>query len=287
MAKIELDKYYTPKEISKHCIEKTFEILKGEEISEIIEPSAGDGSFSNQIENCIAYDIKPEGENIIEQDFLTLDLSYKKGRLFIGNPPFGTINNLATYFLEKTMKNGDYVSFILPRLYGVKDSLYVNFQPHRFSFNLIYSENLNSEYSGINVKTCLCIFKRVCKNELYYPKDNYQLDGIKINEWRDKNLEISNYDFGICSWGKNNIGKECFKVDDYAHTIWFRLKHKSLVEKVKNLMTDNEKIVSFLEKKNTSLISLTKIDARQLIYENIPELRKKDNSVDLIATDPP
>ena len=69
MAKIDLDKYYTLPEISKYCIEKTFEILKGEEISEIIEPSAGAGSFSNQIENCIAYDIKPEGENIIEQDF--------------------------------------------------------------------------------------------------------------------------------------------------------------------------------------------------------------------------
>lgn len=30
MAKIELDKYYTLPEISKYCIEKTFEILKGE-----------------------------------------------------------------------------------------------------------------------------------------------------------------------------------------------------------------------------------------------------------------
>ena len=114
MAKIKLDKYYTPLEISKYCIEKTFEILKGEEISEIIEPSAGAGSFSNQIENCIAYDIKHEGENIIEQDFLTLDLSYKKGRMFIGNPPFGPGSNLARKFLIKCAKLGDYISFILP-----------------------------------------------------------------------------------------------------------------------------------------------------------------------------
>lgn len=33
--KIDLDKHYTPKEISKYCIEKTFEILKGEWVSEV------------------------------------------------------------------------------------------------------------------------------------------------------------------------------------------------------------------------------------------------------------
>ena len=182
MAKIKLDKYYTTQEISKYCIEKTFEILKGEEISEIIEPSAGVGSFSNQIENCIAYDIKPEGENIIEQDFLTLDLSYKKGRMFIGNPPFGPGSNLARKFLIKCAKLGDYISFILPLSFGKKDEVY--FKPCRYSFNLIYSEVLDSEYSGIKVKTCLCIFKRVKQEEIYKP-NLYELDGIEIFEWRN------------------------------------------------------------------------------------------------------
>lgn len=272
MAKIELDKYYTLPEISKYCIEKTFEILKGEEISEIIEPSAGTGSFSNQIENCIAYDIKPEGENIIEQDFLTLDLSYKKGRMFIGNPPFGRGSNLAKKFLIKCAKLGDYISFILPLSFGKKDEVY--FKPCRYSFNLIYSEVLDSKYSGIKVKTCLCIFKRVKQEEIYKP-NSYELDGIEIFEWRNT-FNFEECDFGICKWGYS-ICKECFKIDDYAQTVWFKLENKSLVEKVKNLMTDREFILSILKTHNISVPLLSKIGIRKIIYENIPELRKKDN----------
>jgi predicted RNA methylase len=68
-AKINLDKYYTPVELAKYCIDKTYEIIGKENITEIIEPSAGNGSFSLQIPNCIAYDIEPEHESIIKQDF--------------------------------------------------------------------------------------------------------------------------------------------------------------------------------------------------------------------------
>ena len=76
--------------MAKYCIDKTYEIIGQDNISEIIEPSAGNGSFSNQL-NCIAYDIEPENNEIIKQDYLTLGLEYKKGRLIISNPPFGRI----------------------------------------------------------------------------------------------------------------------------------------------------------------------------------------------------
>ena len=88
MAKIINDKYYTPIDLAKYCIDKTYEIIGKENITEIIEPSAGNGSFSNQL-NCIAYDIEPECDGIIKQDFLTTELEYNKGRLIIGNPPLG------------------------------------------------------------------------------------------------------------------------------------------------------------------------------------------------------
>ena len=92
MAKIVNDKYYTPKDLAKRLIDKTYEIIGEENISETIEPSAGSGSFSDQIYHnvCFAYDIEPEAEGIIKQDFLTLDCGYLEGRLTIGNPPFGT-----------------------------------------------------------------------------------------------------------------------------------------------------------------------------------------------------
>ena len=56
--KLHLDKYYTPKELAKYCINKTYEVIGKENITEIIEPSAGSGSFSLQIPNCMGKDIK-------------------------------------------------------------------------------------------------------------------------------------------------------------------------------------------------------------------------------------
>src|SRR5699024_6806355 len=100
-SKLENDKYYTPAEIAKKCIDETYEVIEKDKITEIIEPSAGNGSFSKQIESCIAYDIEPEHEGIIKQDFLKLDLSYKRGRLIIGNPPFGSRNNMSLQFFKK------------------------------------------------------------------------------------------------------------------------------------------------------------------------------------------
>jgi hypothetical protein len=68
--KIPLDKYYTPIELSKYCINKTFEIIGKENIIEIVEPSAGNGSFSNQIENCIVYDFMLLFKDLIKKLFL-------------------------------------------------------------------------------------------------------------------------------------------------------------------------------------------------------------------------
>ena len=133
MAKINLDKYYTSKELAKHCIDVVNRL--GLEITETIEPSAGNGSFSLQIPNCIAYDLEPEHESIIQQDFLKLELSYKKGRLFIGNPPFGTRNTLSVKFFKKAITMGDAIAFILPA------SQYQNNQ-QMYEFDLIHSEML-------------------------------------------------------------------------------------------------------------------------------------------------
>lgn len=62
--RIEKDKYYTPIEIAKRCFDKTIEIIGYNNITEIIEPSAGDGSFSSLWPFCIAYDIEPEHPDI-------------------------------------------------------------------------------------------------------------------------------------------------------------------------------------------------------------------------------
>ena len=65
-----LDKFYTQKNIALDCINFIDNINL---FDCIIEPSAGDGSFSKQIPNCLAYDIQPEGDNIQQADWLLLD----------------------------------------------------------------------------------------------------------------------------------------------------------------------------------------------------------------------
>lgn len=62
------DKFYTKPEIAKWLIN---ELKIKKSFTTIIEPSAGNGSFSQFLPNCIALDIAPEAENIIQQDFLT------------------------------------------------------------------------------------------------------------------------------------------------------------------------------------------------------------------------
>ena len=66
-----LDKFYTIPSIVELCINKVNEKYKLTNFDLIIEPSAGNGSFLLQLpnENCIGFDISPENDKIIKQDF--------------------------------------------------------------------------------------------------------------------------------------------------------------------------------------------------------------------------
>ena len=106
-----LDKFYTKPEIAKKCIELVPNI---EEYDLIIEPSAGNGSFSKQLK-CIAYDIEPEDETIIKQDWFLVTKPSAKKILVIGNPPFGMRSSLAKEFIKHAIKIGaETIAFILP-----------------------------------------------------------------------------------------------------------------------------------------------------------------------------
>tara|TARA_R110002012_G_C11477000_1_gene594612 strand:+ start:66 stop:824 length:759 start_codon:yes stop_codon:yes gene_type:complete len=193
---IELDKFYTPKETAKKCIDIFWNTFF--DVTEIIEPSAGSGSFSLQIPNCIAYDLEPEHESIIKQDFLKLDLPYKQGRAFIGNPPFGYTNNLSRSFYKHACKMADMIAFILPiGLLNNTDSLY--------EFDLVKSFDLGIiEYSGYKVHCCFNLYHRP-KNGKLNKKPNYKLNWIDISRDDEKRYKNFDYDFAICRRG--NIGK--------------------------------------------------------------------------------
>ena len=197
---IDLDKFYTPQETATKCINLFWDTFS--EVSEIIEPSAGNGSFSLQIPNCIAYDIEPEHESIIKQDFLKLDLLYKKGRAIIGNPPFGDRNNLARSFYKKACGISDMIGFILPiSQLNNEDSLYL--------FDLVKSVDLGVlEYSGIKVYCCFNLYRRP-KNGKLNKKPKLKSNLFTLLRTGDGLFEETQADFMFCKRG--SAGKEIFE----------------------------------------------------------------------------
>ena len=105
------DKYYVKPEIAK----KLISLVDKERFEHIIEPSAGNGSFSLQLD-CEAYDIKPEHPSIIEANFFDLSFDYNRGKtLIIGGPPYGIKGSNAINFFNHSKKFADTIAFILPK----------------------------------------------------------------------------------------------------------------------------------------------------------------------------
>ena len=260
MAKIINDKYYTSKELAKYCIDKTYEIIGEENIKEIIEPSAGSGSFSKQIPNCIAYDLEPDGEGIIKQNFLELNLDYKKGRLFIGNPPYGARNTLSVSFYKKAIQLGDYISFILP-------ISQLNNNQQMYEFDLIYSEDLGKQkYTDRDVHCCFNIYKRPAYG--FNNKPNHKLKDLEIIEVRLKNKNVDDYDLRICAWGAA-VGKEVEYNNQYAKEFCFKIHNN----KIKNKIINTIKNANWCEIYNmTTTPNLLQWQVYKYIKEQISEI---------------
>jgi len=226
--KIDLDKYYTDENLAKQCISTFWNNCF--EVTEIIEPSAGGGAFSLQIPNCIAYDIEPEHESIIKQDFLKLDLPYKQGRLFIGNPPFGTRNTLSVKFYKHAAKMGDMIAFILPV------SQYNNNQ-QMYEFDLVHSEVLPIiEYSGRKLLCCFNIYHRPKNGEINTKPIDYKLIDVTVTEYRRGGTypKPTKYDFGMCAWG--NLGKQVDYVGQFAQENYIVVNNAKFKEQILDLM---------------------------------------------------
>jgi predicted RNA methylase len=228
--KLPLDKYYTPIETTKYCINKTIEILKEKncKIDSFLEPSAGQGVFVDYLrifnKKIIAIDIEPEKEGIVKANFLEYPLEYEPNRLIIGNPPFGTRLNLAKKFFKKSILLGDYISFILP-------ISQLNNSEFMYEFDLLYSENLGKVTFSDNkkVKCCLNIYIRP-QNGLNEKKIN-KLKDVEIVRQDSKKFKKFECDIRICFWG-NAIGKILKDGEKYAHEYKIKIHNDSLKEKI-------------------------------------------------------
>jgi len=105
------DKFYTSEIIVNKCINLIKEQINIKSDDLCIEPSAGNGAFINNIKklcnNYKFYDLEPENNEIIKQDYLEYDYKILNKKLYnkihiIGNPPFGRQSSLAIKFIKKS-----------------------------------------------------------------------------------------------------------------------------------------------------------------------------------------
>jgi hypothetical protein len=168
---INLDKFYTNKDIIDVCYDAINTHLNIDKKELIIEPSAGNGAFINAIKklsnNHRFYDIKPENDEIIKKDFLDLHFEDCNKCHIIGNPPFGNKSSKAIAFIKHSTNilMAKSVSFILPISFK-KASLQKSFPPN---YHLIYQTVLapNSfTHFGVpkNIKTVFQIW--IMKNRV-------------------------------------------------------------------------------------------------------------------------
>lgn len=262
MAKIELDKYYTPTHLAKYCIDKTFEVIGNENITDVIEPSAGNGSFSNQI-RCTAYDIKPEHEGIVEQDYLKLEIDYKQGRLTIGNPPYGRCMNLAQKFYKKSVEIGDYIAFILP-------ISQLNNTQSMFEFDLIHSEDLGRQfYSGVELHCCFNIYKRPANG--LNKQQRTKLKDIKIVRQDSKHYsEITDYDIRMCYWGNGSAGKLLKEGETYSAEYKIIVNNKELLDEIIKVLNE---VDWFEETNQIAMLKIQQFHIHSLLKRKIPNIK--------------
>ena len=227
---IDMDKYYTPLPTATYCIARTRKALRGCVVSEVIEPSAGNGAFSCQLPNCLAYDIAPEHPAIKQRDYLKHEWEYKPGRLIIGNPPFGSRSALAIQFFKQSVRIADYISFILP-------AAFYNNTQRCYEFDLVHSELLPTiTYSGRNVSTCLNIYRRPAHG--LNAKPDYTVPGLHITEIKKCLGQVppTYYDMGIIAWGTPLGGPE--RVDNPHAKSFYITVERDDKERVLELIRD-------------------------------------------------
>ena len=264
MAKIELDKYYTPPDLAEYIVNKTKEIIGEENITEYLEPSAGAGVFLDYLDKpYLAYDIEPEDNRIIKQDFLNLKLEYKKGRCVIGNPPFGRCLSLAQKFFKKSITGSDYVSFILP-------ISQLNNTNSLFEFDLVYSENLGKRiYTDRELSCCFNIYKRPTSGRFNKRAQN-KLKDLTIIRQDSKNYKQEKYDLRMCYWGDGTAGKiledhESYSAEYKIQIHNYKLKHKII-----------EVLSTFNWKEYLNCIAMRKIQQFHIVdilKKQIPEIQ--------------
>lgn len=164
-----LDKFYTNPDIADKCIATVGNMYDWNLWGMVIEPSAGNGSFYTRIpvsnDKKIGYDIAPEHDDIVCQDFFNLtEIGTNVPILVIGNPPFGRVSSLAIKFFNHAAEicsvQGSVIAFIIPRTFrrpSVQNRLHT-------AYHLVWDEDIPTSPCSFTpnmaVKCCFQIWER-------------------------------------------------------------------------------------------------------------------------------
>jgi hypothetical protein len=231
-----MDKYYTKPYIVSECIAKIKEYITIDSNDLIIEPSAGNGAFITEIKTISNqykfYDLYPENNQIIKQDYLKLNISHDKKIHIIGNPPFGRQSSLAKQFIKKSCMIGDSISFILPKSFK-KDSMKKCFN---MNFHLIYEKDIDDNgflVNGVdnNVPCVFQIWEK--KIEMRDAVVNVEPNGFIFTK-KSSGPDISFRRIGVYA-GK--IDKTIIGKSDESHYYIKFTNNKSVMENIEKLKT--------------------------------------------------
>lgn len=216
--------------------------------------------------NTLAYDIEPEDNRIVREDYLELALEYKKGRCIIGNPPFGRGNSLSMAFYKRSIKIADYIAFIMP-------ISQLNNNVQLYDFDLIYSEDLGSKtYSNVELHCCFNVYKIPCNGKLN-KKPNYKLKDINIVEYRRDGRAINippNYDYAMGSFGAGCVGKPIYNSGQYALECYFYINNERLKDSMLEILKNSD--WKSLSKGISGTYRLPQWKIYKYIKEQIPEI---------------
>jgi len=262
-----VDKYYTKDIVAELCLNLVKKYIQIDPNDLIIEPSAGNGSFITGIKsltnNFKFYDLEPDNDKIIKQDYLLYDYDIIKETFskihIIGNPPFGRQSSLAIKFIKKSCEFCDSVSFILPKSFK-KDSLKQKFP---LNFHLIFEIDLpdKSFLVGGVEHNVPCIFQIWEKNPTNRVV-NEKLEPVNfIFVEKTENPDISFRRIGV------NAGSIYKKIDEKSIQSHYFIKFTN-----GKSITDNIHILSTITYDFNNTVGAKSISKQELIFKFNPLL---------------
>lgn len=233
MARIALDKYYTPYDLAVNCVGLFLQHISCDEITECIEPAVGGGAFVRAMRDAgldVAWagDIMPEfDDEIVETvDFLEKQFDYMKGRAVITNPPFGHSNLLSKRFFDKSCEIADFVGMILP--VGQ-----LNNTTSFCQFDLVGSYDLGRVlYSGRLVHCCFNVYQRPVtgarKMKTVYEPEGWRCYSVRKQSGKETKKPCWTADVRIGAFGNGSCG--CILDGDktLCQELWFQFDDEHL-----------------------------------------------------------